>query len=1233
MRYLSKIYFINSAHVPYAEVHLDGNVHFIGTQGVGKSTLLRAILFFYNADKEKLGIRRQGQRNFDDFYLPTTSSYIVYQVNRDDERPFSIITFRNAGRAAFRFVDAPFDPKWIIDDDGVISSDHSTIRQHILKDGIDSSRIIDNYGAYRDIIYGNNHASLTKDLRKYALLESPKYHNIPRIIQNVFLNERVDADFIKETIIKSLSEDAEPKIPLRDFHSKLADFDQDYADIMLWSKLDKKGNKETVQKAEAMIDISHGIKLKESLLLEHAGFLAFAMEKTCDSLPIWRQQLETTRQNIAGKSQALADLERDYENERSRLDRELGAMNLLIKECRALRDKYEKSKIDDIINLDRQEGSLLKQQKRVGEQIMQLKSQYLDITQRYNTLIETALLAHQEFKQGQMQHQIQNRKDYNMILEKLIAFRDQGREDVNNQFSDRINENQKAIDQTIESINQMRLLLVKEMHSKPFSEEIEKWKETIKDTEDAISKEDLIVRESEMRINVTIREGELELIKVDDEFRPQFSQLEKQKETLLERIENENALLSRTEGSLCQWLEANKPNWRSNIGKVASEDNVLYNSTLCPAIVGDETSSFFGVELDLSSLESSSRTPQEISKNLESLNSQLHLLLKDIESLQQRKDKRTQELKNARGHRIKALRDEKFQATQRKAVAEQNLKLAMLQIDDWTQRQKEEIEAQVNKINSNMEELQVVLEMQRENLAKTRGELTKCLDKISHQYQTQKRAEEKRLNAMNSEIDVLIKNHKASTDDKIAEYKAAQNNEIAQAGADTKLIQGLEKELENLEFSLLKISENKPLIYNYQKDKAEKLDQEGSFRKKKTKIEASILSLGGRRQKQKAKLMATIEKLKAIDVELNGKIEKGWKGLKEAEGFKSSETFQEEWRKIHPMRSALDCSEIISAMHTFISEKYEAEKKLQQTVIDFQHPFSQRNIFKFPTQLETIDDYQTYVDSVEDFVVNNKIEQFQQLTSNVYSGIISQISYEFGNIITQESSIKKIINEVKYDFSQKTFAGVIRALDLELRRSDDPLINTLQRIHDFNEEHQFEMGQNNLFSLDENQQVNRQAVAHLHRLMEELNKHPEKDALLLSDIFSLRFKIDENDNSTGWQENIKMVGSDGTDILVKAILNILLINVFKKRATKKSSDFQIHCMMDEIGKLADENIQGILDFANARNIYIVNSSPKSHRPLSYRHLYLLTKDADANTIVHQILSTRQSVLNESQNNS
>ena len=83
MKYLNKVIFINSANIPYAEIAVDGNVHFTGTQGVGKSTVLRALLFFYNADKHRLGIQ-QGQKPFDEFYFRQSNSYILYEVMREN---------------------------------------------------------------------------------------------------------------------------------------------------------------------------------------------------------------------------------------------------------------------------------------------------------------------------------------------------------------------------------------------------------------------------------------------------------------------------------------------------------------------------------------------------------------------------------------------------------------------------------------------------------------------------------------------------------------------------------------------------------------------------------------------------------------------------------------------------------------------------------------------------------------------------------------------------------------------------------------------------------------------------------------------------------------------------------------------------------------------------------------------------------------------------------------------
>ena len=130
-------------------------------------------------------------------------------------------------------------------------------------------------------------------------------------------------------------------------------------------------------------------------------------------------------------------------------------------------------------------------------------------------------------------------------------------------------------------------------------------------------------------------------------------------------------------------------------------------------------------------------------------------------------------------------------------------------------------------------------------------------------------------------------------------------------------------------------------------------------------------------------------------------------------------------------------------------------------------------------------------------------------------------------------------------------------------------------------------------------EVNRKVVDYLKSLSHQLQNEPNRPTVSLGDAFRLQFRVKENDNDTNWVERINNVGSDGTDILVKAMVNIMLINVFKKKAARKSGDFIVHCMMDEIGRLHPNNIKGILQFANSRNI--------SYNPYDYRYTYLLSK--------------------------
>jgi hypothetical protein len=169
-------------------------VHFIGTQGVGKSTLLRALLFFYNADKLKLGIPKE-KKNFDSFYFPYANSYIIYEVMRENGA-YCVVAAKSQGRASFRFIDAPFAKEWFISNRNEVYAEWGRVREQV-GSKVQITPQVTNYETYRDIIFGNNRKQEMIPYRKFAIVESTKYQNIPRTIQNVFLNSKLDAISLK----------------------------------------------------------------------------------------------------------------------------------------------------------------------------------------------------------------------------------------------------------------------------------------------------------------------------------------------------------------------------------------------------------------------------------------------------------------------------------------------------------------------------------------------------------------------------------------------------------------------------------------------------------------------------------------------------------------------------------------------------------------------------------------------------------------------------------------------------------------------------------------------------------------------------------------------------------------------------------------------------------------------------------------------------------------------------
>lgn len=377
MRFLNKIVFINTADksLRYAEVNLDGNVHFIGTQGVGKSTLLRTILFFYNADKQKLGIKA-GQKNYDEYYYPYQNSYIVYEV-QTDKGAFCVLTFKSQGRVAFRFLDSAYDKNYFIDSEGKAFESWDKIREALGRN-VNSTRIVSSYEEYKNILYGNN-KGLQSEFRKYALIESKQFQNIPRTITNVFLNTKLDAEFVKETIIKSLNED-EIKIDLSTYsQTHLRDFEAHLNDIRKWTDRNKTGGNSLEKQADKVSELYASLIFLDKEKEQLARQLGWALNNVKEQKPKF-EELRTSEELKLNKTQIKINEHGDaFDKKKGEIQKQIGICSDKLKSIKLKRDEYRILEIDKIIQRVNQRPTLELQKKNLSDEREILSSKFLEI--------------------------------------------------------------------------------------------------------------------------------------------------------------------------------------------------------------------------------------------------------------------------------------------------------------------------------------------------------------------------------------------------------------------------------------------------------------------------------------------------------------------------------------------------------------------------------------------------------------------------------------------------------------------------------------------------------------------------------------------------------------------------------------------------------------------------------------------------------------------------------------
>lgn len=1214
MKFLSKIIFINSADksLKYAEADLDGNVHFIGTQGVGKSTLLRAILFFYNADTQKLGIPRE-KKNYNEYYFPYQNSYIVYEVQTETGK-FCVMTFRSQGRVAFRFFDSGYDKNYFIDNEGRAFETWDKIRNALGK--VDSTRIISSYEEYRNIVYGNN-KGLSSEFRKYALIESKQYQNIPRTITNVFLNAKLDAEFVKETIIKSLNED-EVKIDLITYsQTHLRDFETNLNDIKKWTD----GNVE--KQAEKVSTTYSTLRYLEQRKKELAFQLGWALNNVNEKQPIAQEQLNTEELKRDRVKTKLKELDEVFGKKKDEIVKRIGVVSGKLQDISTKRKEYEAIKIETILERVSKKSILELEKKNLTEEKDILTSKFLEIQQRYEAQLRQLENQLKEFENIQ---QTEKNSAYSFFMntkEELNTQYELTYDDIRKQHKEQLETSNLTVKEKEKSITDNKIKLSEVKHKRFFETDIDACKSEISNIESVVSKAKIQIEQATEKIKAIQREWEFEEKNIKADTSRKIERQTEEQEKLNKQLTAIDTKIENSKNSLYGWLNEYIPDWDKTIGKVIDEENVLFQQGLNPKKISDTNLSFYGINIDTNQINKNVTTVADLQQAQEEFKNKIQAIHQNIANLNAYLNDELEKLKRKFNPKIK----EKKEIIQHNEYILTNSKTKLDELSvrllEWENKAKTEQKTALENIENIISKLSEEKTIAEEQVLKIENGIEKAIETKKKEKESKVKTEQEKLSFISKQLDEKIQEEKKNINSKTELIKANQNKELDIKGANTKRIGEIDLRLSEVGSELVIIENNRDKVAEYYKDKRELFDKEGEFKNNKSLFDMQLEQESEKNNQQKEKFIqqigvhnVEIEEIKnTLSAFHNDFIT--FENFAKTETYESVEEFVSSFTDDHKTDSS--CFGLVKELNTTDNTITKRYIELQEAINKFTGNFQENNLFSFKVKLAERGDFFEFSEMLKEFVEENKIAEYKHRVEERFAHIILQIGRETNTLIEKEGEISKVINEINNDFVSRQFVTAVKSVELKTIESKNRIFTLLVEIKNFNDENRFGLGKASLFSSNDQTSKNEKAVSLLKELIKEMTFSKDKE-ITLSDSFELLFKIVENDNDTGWVEKLTNVGSEGTDILVKAMINIMLLNVFKAKASKKQNDdFRLHCMMDEIGKLHPNNVKGILKFANDRNILLINSSPTSLNATDYRYTYLLSKDNKNITSIKRLI--------------
>ena len=1219
MRGLEAVVLIGAGRFSEVRLGVTDHVQVVGDTGNGKSTLCRALLFFYLGEPSRANYGLDASKqDWPTYYLSAPRSYVIFEVSRGDELPFHVAVTRPGHSIQFLFVDSQFRREDYLEETGLNAARIKPIDE--VMESFDSLGIhyekVDSYAGFQDRIYGTK----TSPFNVFQPVpgKQDKLLVLGHAIAGMFRAsvggiDNMDLAKFRNVLVSTVTNPQEAEIDVREIANNIRDFTNDYQAISAYRKQE--------QNAELMLsildDIDNARRECDSLMRE------FAARFMCVGLAIGEQNrlLGECKDKAALNRQAEEKLNAAHKEKVESIISVLGSVAGKIKAAETVIREFEEKDIKGKRNLLDTLPGIKGELAAIKSQVDFLQKEFSDeearknqalsiIDSEWNGIVALFNDRKNHISEAASAEQMAVSKEAERDLEK-------GRQDLDAALES-LENGRKPLTQTIESVEQA----LREALSQPEPESLVAGRSRQAEEE---KKKGLELRkkvQAEEQLRALKKDDELEMEKLHRKFEQQHCVLgdkrlaaEREVTSLSEQLAHLTARkaevaqrLKALDESLAAFYRMSAPEGWEAAAKTI-DHNLLFKSaeSLSARIAEGNLTSAFGVDIDTEKLPSKQTIFDRSTLEAEEKETLKSLATCEVNLTQARQ--MLAEVEQQITYRLAEANQKEIQTREAQSVRREEKVKVLSAIDDAIQDCNQKLgllEHQIEVARQEFTEKQTVVRTRLEGrkreaktkIAEIEGQVTALRTAWKVKESAIKEGSEAKVAAIVREKEVRFVEIGSEHDIKRqaieSRRKGAQDDflrRISDKGADTNQIESLTTQQKSLDTRVAEIEGFREEVARMEGRWSEHVVPLERLRQEHADLE-------GRKNAAETEHASRLSGLRkeAAEIAIEQKaIEERHKLLEQ--DAKAANEFEHEY----PQHAGLLSSPDIEPSQPFISgtleELLREIKKLKrseagwneeggQKFLRFRSGFAPEHIqlFGWGSLIET--DWKIFVGAeLRPFVRNNTVGARRNMLSQAFGILVNKMTSQLDRFQNSMGQVRQTTRKLGEFLDGEKLMDVIDFIHVKVEDKEGRLLARLRKVAELKNLH-FGPEIRDLFSTPASQEHVEKAISAFANLSDEIT-HSKKDILALEECFDLQVRISENGVASAWETAIRTPGSHGTAYLVKMSIYLALLEIIRMGTFKNPAETRVHCLFDEAGTISPRHIDAILAYAERKGVTLI----------------------------------------------